>query len=55
MIAFASRYGHQPLLMEMGPITAQRLDRFNSALKEFVDNEQKNGRTHAMNMADGGG
>lgn len=54
MIAFASRYGNQPLLVEIGEVTADGVSRFCDALRYWIDNESKNGRSYAMTATGGG-
>ena len=53
-IAFACRYGHQDLLAIVGEVTTLRVMKFCDALKYWLESERKNGRTHAMSIAEGG-
>ena len=54
MIAYACRYGHQPLVAMIGGVTMDRLDKFNDAVHHWVENEMKNSRSAAMQIAAGG-
>jgi hypothetical protein len=55
MIAFASRYGHQPLVAMTGDVSVERVQRFCKWVAFWIANEQKNGSAHANHMAEGGG
>lgn len=55
MIAYASRYGHQPILIVLGEITSMRLERFNTAVHFWINAESKKGGGGFGNLADGGG
>lgn len=55
MIAYACRYGHQPLVPLIGDVTHERLERFCDAVHEWVEHERKNGASAAMAIAMGGG
>lgn len=55
MIAFASRYGHQPLVAIVGEVTVQHVNRFCSAIQHWLKAERKNGSDIYNTMAEGGG
>lgn len=55
MIAFASRYGHQPLVAIVGDVTVDRVNRFCGALQHWLRAERKNGSDVYNSMAEGGG
>jgi hypothetical protein len=41
MIAFASRYGHQPILAMLGPLTVERVRAFSEAIAEYLKVERR--------------
>lgn len=55
MIAFASRYGHQPLVALVGDVTTDNVRRFNSAIQYWIRAEKDNGLDRYNMMATGGG
>jgi hypothetical protein len=55
MIAFASRYGHQPLVILIGDVTVERVSRFCDALQYWLRAEQHNSRGIMNSIAEGGG
>lgn len=56
-IAFAGRYGHQPILTEMGPMTLDRLNAFNDGLGFWLKKENEKGPEYRTQeyLATGGG
>ena len=57
MIAYACRYGHQPILAQLGALTMERLCAFNDGVQHWLDAERKTGSTAQSvgYLAEGGG
>lgn len=54
MVVVAARYGHQPV-SEVRAMTLDELIKFNDALGELIQDENKSGRSHMNKFAEGGG
>jgi hypothetical protein len=54
MVGYAARYGHQPLLLMLGPLTTQQLSDFNDGLAFWMSKENESGGGLQNRIATGG-
>jgi hypothetical protein len=53
-MGYAARYGHQPVLTMLGPLTLERLSSFNDGIGFWIDKENASDGGMSNRFATGG-